>query len=117
MTALGMMEDHNRLLPATESTSGSVNDATRNRGVLVLGCVLLALGSLLCAGKESQAAPPGKASEPGGNAAAHRPTSQRPPSSGPADGAPVADRGNPGVPAARPRPEPASREPVERGPA
>jgi hypothetical protein len=112
MTALGMMEDHNRLLPATGSTSGSVSDATRNRGVLVLCCVLLALGSLLCAGKESQAAPPGKAPEPGGNAAAHRPTSQRPPSSGPADGAPVADRGNPGAPAAQPKPEP-----VERGPA
>jgi hypothetical protein len=52
-TALGMIEDHNRLLPATESGSGLVNDATWSRRVLVLGCVLFALGALLCVGKEA----------------------------------------------------------------
>src|SRR5215204_5917541 len=58
MSALGMMEDHNRLLPATESKSGLVNVAMRNRGVLVLTCFLVALGSLLCVGKESLAKQP-----------------------------------------------------------
>jgi hypothetical protein len=112
MAALGTMEDNNGCHPATESTSGSAGDAMRDRGVVVLGCVLLALGSLLCLGKASQAKPP----EPSGFAASHGPASQRPTSSGP-DGAPIADHGDSEAPATPPRPEPERRGPAgERGP-
>ena len=107
MTALGMMEDHNRLLPATESRSGQGDVALRNRGVLVLTCVLVALGSLLCVGKESLAKQPGKAPSPGSPATSHRPA-----------GAPKADHQTPAAqpqtPAAQPKPTP--RKPVDRGP-
>ncbi len=94
-----MMEDHNRLLPATESGSGLVNYAMRSRGVLVLGCVLVTLGSLLCVGKESQAKPPARAPEPGGSAVSQRPAGHDPPR------APIADQ------------RAAQQEPVHRGPA
>jgi hypothetical protein len=99
-TALGIMEDHNRLLPATESRSGQANVAVRDRGVLVLACVLVALVSLLCLGKESLAKQPGKAPRPGSPATSHRPA-----------GAPNADHQAPAT-----RPEPAHRGPVDRGP-
>jgi hypothetical protein len=106
MTALGMMEGHNRLLPATESRSGLMNVAMRNRGVLVLACVLVALSSLLCVGKESQAKQPGKAPKPGSPATSHQPPSHRP------AGAPHADQR---APAAQQKPAP--RGPVDhRGP-
>src|SRR5215213_9325767 len=96
-----MMEDHNRLLPATESGSGLVNNAMRSRSVMVLGCVLVALGSLLCVGKESQAEPPAQAPEPGGSATSQRPAGHDPPR------APTADQ----------RARVAQQEPVARGPA
>jgi hypothetical protein len=101
-----MMEDHNRLLPATESGSGLVNVAMRCQSVLVLGCVLLALVALLCLGKESQAKPPALAPEPGGSTTTQRPASHDPPR------APIAEERAPVV-----QQEPAYREPVARGPA
>jgi hypothetical protein len=105
-TALGMIEDHNRLLPATESGSGLVNNAMRSWSVLVLGCVLFALGALLCVGKESQAKPPALAPEPGSSATSQRPVSHDPPR------APIAEERAPVV-----QQEPAHRELVARGPA
>src|SRR5215210_8941341 len=102
-TALGMMEDHNRLLAATESGSGLVNDAMRRRSVLVLSCVLVAL---LCVGKESRAEPPSLAPGPGGSVTSQRPTSHDPPR------APIAEERARVV-----QREPAYREPVARGPA
>ena len=92
-----------------------MSNATRNRGVLVLTCVLVALGSLLCVEKESLAKPPGKAPEPGGSATSHRPTSHRPTNHRPA-GVTNADHR---APAARPKPahpKRALREPADRGP-
>ena len=118
MTALGMMEDHNRLLPSTESGSGLVNSAMRSRGVLGLICVLVALGSLLYVGNEAQAKPPDQTPQPGGKAASHGPTSQQPTSHRP-EGAPNADQRDSGAPALQPKqsdPKPAPREPVDRGP-
>ena len=53
-TALGMVENHNRLLPSTESRSGPVNNAMRYRGVLVPTCVLVALDSPLLAPADNQ---------------------------------------------------------------
>src|SRR5215210_9515135 len=102
-TALGMMEDHNRLLAATESGSGLVNDAMRRRSVLVLSCVLVAL---LCVGKESRAEPPSLAPGPGGSVTSQRPASHDPPR------APIAEERARVV-----QREPAYREPVARGPA
>ena len=94
MTALGMLEDHNRLLPATRSGSGPVSVAMRNRGVLVLTCFLVALGSSLCVGKESLAKQPLEAPKSGAFAPSDQPTSPRP------EGAPTAGH----------------REQVDRGP-
>ena len=91
MTALGMMEDHNGLLPSTESGSSLVNSAMRSRGVLGLICGLVALGALLCAGNEARAKPPDQAPEPAGKAASHGPTSQQPTSHRP-EGAPITDQ-------------------------
>src|SRR5215211_7323446 len=102
MSALGMMEDHNRLLPATESKSGLVNVAMRNRGVLVLTCFLVALGSLLCVGKESLAKQPDPAPKSDPYATSNRPMNSRPADAGP--------------PAPATRPDPAPRGPVDRGP-
>src|SRR5919112_2010005 len=101
MTALGMMEDHNRLLPSAEYGSGPSSNAMQNRGVLILGCVLVALGSLLCVGKESLAKQPDQRPEPGDRAANHGPA--------------VAPNSNHPAPAAQTKPaprEPAPREPV-----
>src|SRR5919112_2504299 len=78
-TGLGMIEDHNRLFPAIESGSDLVNDAMRSRSVLVLGCVLFALGARLCVGRESRAKPPALAPEPGSSAPSQRPVSHDPP--------------------------------------
>jgi hypothetical protein len=78
MTALGMLEDHNRLLLATKSVSGPVSVAVRNRGVLVLTCFLVALGSSLCVEKESLAKQPAEAAKSGAFATSDRPTSPRP---------------------------------------
>ena len=78
MTALGMLEDHNRLLLATRSVSGPVSVAVRNRGVLVLTFFLVALGSSLCFGKESLAKQPAEAAKSGAFATSDRPTSPRP---------------------------------------
>jgi hypothetical protein len=102
-TALGMIEDHNRLFPATESGSGLVNDAVRSRSVLVLGCVLFALGALLCVGKESRAKPPALAPEPGSSATSQRPVSHDPPR------APIAEERAPVV-----QQEPVARQPASR---
>ena len=102
MSALGMMEDHNRLLPATESKSGPVNIAMQSRGVLVLACFLVALGSLLCVGKESLAKQPDPAPKSDPYATSNRPMNSRPADAGP--------------PAPATRPDPAPREPVDRGP-
>src|SRR5919107_1562717 len=104
MTALGMMEDHNRLLPSTESGSGLLNNAMRDRGVLILSCVLVALGSLLCAGKESLAKQPDRIPRPGDRATSHQPTSPRPAA------APDTDHREP---AARTKPTPRERAPRE----
>jgi hypothetical protein len=98
-----MIEDHNRLFPATESGSGLVNDAMRSRSVLVLGCVLFALGALLCVGKESRAKPPALAPEPGGSATSQRPAGQDPPR------APIAEERAPVA-----QQEPVARDPASR---
>jgi hypothetical protein len=98
-----MMEDHNRLFPATGSGSGLVNDAMQSRRVLVLGCVLFALGALLCVGKESRAEPPALASEPGGSATSQRPASQDPARP------PIAEERAPVV-----QEEPVTRDPASR---
>ena len=58
MTALGIMEDHNRLLHSTDDGSGVENVAMRSRCVLAATCVLVALGLLLWAGRESHAEQP-----------------------------------------------------------
>ena len=111
MTALGMMEDHNKLLPSTEYGSGPSNNAMRNRGVLILSCVLVALGSLLCFGKESPAKQPDRMPKPGGQATSRQPTSPQPANHGPV----AAPNTNPPAPAAQTKPalqEPAPREPV-----
>ena len=73
----------------------------QNRGVLILGCVLVALGSLLGVGKESLAKQPDQRPEPGDRAANHGPA--------------VAPNSNHPAPAAQTKPaprEPAPREPV-----
>src|SRR5215218_5314144 len=107
-----MMEDHNRLLPATESESGLVNVAMRCQSVLVLGCVLLALVALLCSGKESQAKPPALAPEPGGSTTTQRPASHDPPR------APIAEERAPVArdPASRPAQQPDGRTVPDQGP-
>ena len=115
MTALGMMEDHNGLLPSTESGSGLVNNAMRSRGVLGLICVLAALGSLLCVGNEARAKPPDQTTQPAGKEASHGPTSQQPTSHRP-EGAPIADQRVPASQQKQAHPKPAPREPVDRGP-
>lgn len=81
---LGIMEDHRRLLVSTASGSGPVRGAMRNRGVLVLVCFLVTLGSLLYVGKESPAKQPEKTPKPAGPATSHQPT-----------GAPKADHSTP----------------------
>lgn len=85
-----------------------MNNALRNRGVLVLSCVLVALGSLLCVGKESSAKPPEQAPKPGGHATSQQPPSPQPTSHQPA-ARPNADHRAPAA-----QPEPARREPVDR---
>jgi hypothetical protein len=107
MTALGMMEDHNRLLRSTESGSGPSNSALRDRGVLILSCVLVALGSLLCVGKESLAKQPDQTPKPG-QAPSHQPTSPQPPNHQPA----AAPNSNDRAPAAQTKPTP--QEPADR---
>lgn len=99
MTALGM--DHNGLLHSTGYESGVRNDATRNRGVLAVICVLVALGSLLCVGKASLAKQPLRAQGPGGQATPQRPTDHG-----------QAGAGNAGHPTPAARPEPARRSPA-----
>ena len=64
MTALGTMEDHNRLLHSTDDGSGMENVAMRNRWVLAAICVLVALGLLLCAERESLAKQPARVPDP-----------------------------------------------------
>ena len=76
----------------------------QNRSALVLICVLVALGSLLCVGKDSLAKQPGKAPKPGSHATSHRPTSHQP------AGAPNA--GHRGSVA---QPKPARHDPANRG--
>jgi hypothetical protein len=49
-----------------------VSCAKQNRGALALICTLVALASLLCAGRESLAKQPAKAPEPGGQTASHQ---------------------------------------------
>jgi hypothetical protein len=115
MTALGMMEDHNGLLPSTESGSGLVSSAMRSRGVLGLICVLVTLGALVCVGNEARAIPPDHTPEPAGKAASHGPTSQQPTSHRP-EGAPIPDQRAPASQPEQAHPKPAPREPVDRGP-
>ena len=57
------MEDHNRLLHSTDSGSGPERHAMGNRGFVAAICVLVALGCLLCAGRESLAQQPTSAPE------------------------------------------------------
>src|SRR5919107_6316984 len=121
MTALGMLEDHDRLLLATRSVSGPVSVAVRNRGVLVLTFFLVALGSSLCVGKESLAKQPAEAAKSGAFATSDRPTSPRPeaapvdqgPSSRPTQQRPVELPGGRSTPIERPAYEPpgSMREP------
>ena len=83
-----------------------MNSAMRNRGVLILGCFLVALGSLLCFGKESPAKQTDPLPKPGGQATFHQPTSPQPANHGPA----AAPNANHRAPAAQTKPAP--REPV-----
>jgi len=85
-----------------------MNDAMRNRGVLVLICVLVALVSSFCFGKQSLAKQPAKAPEPVGSAGSSRPASHSPA---------VAPNARRPAPAARSKParwEPADRRPLSR---
>ena len=70
MTALGIMEDHNRLLHPTDSGSYPETIALRRRGVLAASFVLVALGLLLCVGRESQAKQPAETPVVGGQTGA-----------------------------------------------
>jgi len=70
-----------------------MHDAMRNRSVLFLVCVLAALGSLLCIGKESLAKQPAKAPERGGSAVSSRQAIHRP--SGAPNTGPRAERSRP----------------------
>ena len=90
-------------LPYTDSEIGPVSGAMQNRSALVLICVLVALGSLLCVGKESLAKQPGKAPKPAGHATSHRPTNHQP------KGAQ-----NPGHRGSAAQPKPARHDPVHR---
>ena len=99
MTALGTMEDYNRLLHSTDDGSGGENVARRSRCVLAATWVLVALGLLLCAGRESGAQQPAEAPEPAGPASSQQ-----------AEG-----RGPESAPAAEPKPargEPANEKPA-----
>ena len=85
-----------------------MNDAMRNRGVLVLICVLVALVSSFCFGKQSLAKQPAKAPEPVGSAGSSRPASHSPA---------VAPNARRPAPAAKSKParwEPADRRPLSR---
>jgi hypothetical protein len=85
----------------------------RDRGLVVAVCVLVALGSLLCAGKESLAEQPAKTPEPGAPASPDRQAARG------RAGAPDAGTR---APATRPQPaqpertQPALREPSNRSP-
>jgi hypothetical protein len=72
MKALRM--GHNRLLDSTGYEGSQGNDATWSRGALAVICVLVALGSLLCLGKESLAKQPPEVQGPSDQAASQRPT-------------------------------------------
>jgi hypothetical protein len=115
MAKLGIMEDHNRSLPPTDSGSGLLSDAMRNRSALVLVCVLIALVSLLGVGRESLAKQPGKAHKPPGHATSHRP--QGAPDAGhrrgPAAQSTQANRGYSSRPTHQ-RAGPARHDPVQR---
>jgi len=77
----------------------------RNRGILVVICVLVALGSLLCLGRQSLAKQPARTPEPNGSAASFRPAG---------DALTAAPNTDPRAPAAQPKP--ALREPADRDP-
>lgn len=110
---VGMMGDHGRPLPLTETGRVSASNALRNRGVLVLVCVLAALlGFSLCTGGEALAKPPGPAHEPGAG-----PGSPGPPTSSKSkDQGPAAQPGSmqQGPVNKRPAPGPATHNPNER---
>lgn len=103
---LGIMEDHRRLLVSADSGSGPVRGAMRNRGVLVVVCFLVTLGSLLYVGKESPAKQPERPPKPAGPATSHRPTSHQP------TGAPNADHSTPASQQEPVRQRPQPQKPV-----
>lgn len=86
---LGIMEDHRRLPLSTDAGSGPARGSMRNRGVLVLVCFLVTLGSLLYVGKESPAKQPEKTPKPSSRATSHQPTGPQP------AGTPRADHSSP----------------------
>src|SRR3712207_4898003 len=109
MTALGIIEDRNGLLPPTDCGSGMENGAMRNRCVVAAVGFLVALGLLLCVGRESVAKQPSGAPAPAVPATSHESVGQGP------ESAP-----NSGQPTAEPeqaQPQPESTKPVRDEPA
>ena len=127
MTALRILEDHDRLLHSADGRSGMAGVAVRNRWVLATTCVLVALGLLLCAERPSLAKQPAKVPDPAGPATPQRSISQGPQSVPNAGGrAPVARSRRAALRAERlvrgepanvgPASRPARGEGVHRGP-
>src|SRR5829696_2093564 len=110
MTALRIMEDHDRLLHSADGGSGMEGVAVRNRWVLATICVLVALGLLLCAEKASLAEQPARVPDPADRAAPQRSVGQGPERAPNAGGrAPVARSSPAALRAGRPvRGEPAN---------
>src|SRR5215218_4675345 len=91
MTALRIMEDHDRLLHSAGGGSGMEGVAVRNRWVLATTCVLVALGLLFCAERPSLAKEPARVPDPADPATPKRSVGQEPQSAPNAGGrAPVA---------------------------
>ncbi len=72
MTALGIMDDHDRLLHPADGGSVMGGTAARNRLALATICIMVALGLLLCTGRESLAQQQGGVRAPAVPAAPQR---------------------------------------------
>jgi hypothetical protein len=102
MTALRIMEDHDRLLHSTGGGSGTVGVAARNRWALSAICFMVAMGLLLCTGRASLAQQQARVPDPAGPAAPHG----------------LAGQGSEGIPVAQSRPAvPRAEQAVSREPA
>jgi len=101
MTALRIMEDHDRLLDSAGGGSGTVGLAARNRWALSAIFFMVALGLLLCTGRTSLAQQQARVQDPAGPAAPQR----------------LAGQGSEGVPAAASRPVPRAERPASGAPA